>query len=256
MILAELKAGAKEVFSSIIVFCPDFPPAVQTSAPKKFEQLTSIIDRVSEKMRSDEARQCLRNCLQEVQQAQKSYEDGDRKKGKDLMQRAEEHFKQAFAKKAKAARFVAGLMVPLSTATVASPNETNEGFSFNFRQGSRPELPTGGLYAGVDVSKRRWCFVQSGEADAWFQKAAAQGNVPAKYHMALAADRSGKRTEAFKLLRGAAEKGFPPSEYLMGCVVSDPIESYIWYSLTAPGIEFAGTRQLELQRRLTKEQLA
>lgn len=112
MTLAELKGRANEAFSSIILFCPDFPPAAQTSAPKKFEQLISIIDCVSEKVRSDDARQWLRVCLQEVQQARKSYEDGDRNKGKDLMQRAEEHFQRALARKAKAARFVAGQSGP------------------------------------------------------------------------------------------------------------------------------------------------
>ncbi len=106
--LAELKSRASEVFSSIIVFCPDFPPAAQTSAPKKFEQLTDIINRLSEKVRSDDGKQWLRICLQEIQQAWKAYEDDDRKKGKDLMQRAEEHFKNAFSKNPPTARFIVG----------------------------------------------------------------------------------------------------------------------------------------------------
>ena len=93
-------------------------------------------------------------------------------------------------------------------------------------------------------------------ADAWFLKATSQGYTPAKHQAALTLDREGKRGEALKLLRDAAEKGFPSSEYLMGCIASDPIESYVWYSLAAPAIELAGTRQLELQQQLTKEQLA
>jgi Sel1 repeat-containing protein len=93
-------------------------------------------------------------------------------------------------------------------------------------------------------------------ADAWFQKAADQGHTPSKHEAALTADRKGKRAEALKLLREAAEKGFPSSEYLMGRVVTDPVESYVWHSLAAPNVELASTRQLELRQQLTKEQLA
>jgi len=93
-------------------------------------------------------------------------------------------------------------------------------------------------------------------ADAWFQKAADQGHTPSKHEAALAADREGKRAEALKLLRDAAKKGFPSSEYLMGCIVSDPVESYMWYSLASLNVEAASTRALELRRTLTKEQLA
>jgi len=106
--LAELKVRANEIFSSIIVFCPDFPAAAQTSASRKFEQLAHMLDAVFEKLRSDDAKQWLRICIQETQQAQKAYEDGDRKKGKDLMQRAEEHFKNALSKKQTTARFITG----------------------------------------------------------------------------------------------------------------------------------------------------
>jgi hypothetical protein len=106
--IAELKGRASEVFSSIIVFCPNFPPAAQTNAAKKFEQLNGIIDRALEMVRCDDARQWLRICLEEIEQSRKHYEEGDRKKGMDLIQRAEQHFKQAFATKGKAVRFVAG----------------------------------------------------------------------------------------------------------------------------------------------------
>jgi hypothetical protein len=108
MTLNELKSRANEVFSSIILFCPDFPPAAQTNTTKKFEQLTGIIDAVLEKVRSDDAKQWLRVCLQEIRQAQRHYEGGDRGGGMDLMQRAEEHFNQAFSKKETAPRFLVG----------------------------------------------------------------------------------------------------------------------------------------------------
>ena len=112
MTLAELKARAVEVFSSIIVFCPNFPAAAQTNTEKKFEQLIAILDSVSGKVRGEDAKQWLRICLSEVQQSRKHYDAGGRKKGMDLMQRAQEHFKQAFSQKPKVARFVAGLAGP------------------------------------------------------------------------------------------------------------------------------------------------
>lgn len=92
-------------------------------------------------------------------------------------------------------------------------------------------------------------------ADSWFQKAASKGYAPAEHEAALAADRNGKRAVALKLLGEAAEKGFPSSEYLMGCIASNSVDRYVWYSLSAPYIEIAGTRQLELQQEMTKEQL-
>jgi len=46
-------------------------------------------------------------------------------------------------------------------------------------------------------------------ADRWFQKASDQGYVPAEHEAALIADRNGNRDEALKLLRDAAQKGFP-----------------------------------------------
>jgi TPR repeat protein len=96
----------------------------------------------------------------------------------------------------------------------------------------------------------------SAAATEWFQKAADQGYAPAKHEAALTADRNGKRAEALKLLREAAGKGFPSSQYLMGCVVSDQVESYMWHSLAAEnGLENASARQLELRQQLTKEQL-
>jgi TPR repeat protein len=93
-------------------------------------------------------------------------------------------------------------------------------------------------------------------ADAWFLKAAGQNYVPAKHEVALKLDREGKRAEALKFLREAAEKGFPSSEYLMGCIATNAVESYVWHSLAAPSVELSATRQLELREQLTKEQLA
>jgi TPR repeat protein len=103
---------------------------------------------------------------------------------------------------------------------------------------------------GLGVSSNRTA------ANQWFQKASDQGYVPAKHEAALIADHNGKRKEAVKLLHEAADKGFPSSEYLMGCILADPIERYKWLSLAAPNVELARPRLLGLRQELTKEQLA
>lgn len=93
-------------------------------------------------------------------------------------------------------------------------------------------------------------------ADEWFKKATElRTYTPAKHELALAADRKGNRVEALKLLQEAAESGFPSSQYLMGCIATNVIEQYAWYSLAAPNVEIAGTRVLELRQILTKDQL-
>jgi hypothetical protein len=93
-------------------------------------------------------------------------------------------------------------------------------------------------------------------ADRWFQKASDQGYVPAEHEAALIADRNGNRDEALKLLRDAAQKGFPSSQYLMGCIASDPVEQCFWYTLSAENVELSGKHLLEVSRTLTKEQFA
>lgn len=108
MTLRELKNRANEVFSSIIVFCPDFPPEAQTSTQKKFDQLTKIVGAVLERTRNDDSKQWLRVCLQEIDQSRNHYEAGDRKQGRYVIQHAEEHFKDAISKKQTAPRFVVG----------------------------------------------------------------------------------------------------------------------------------------------------
>ena len=116
-----------------------------------------------------------------------------------------------------------------------------ESLTKSANQGFAPaQYSLGILYKhGVGVSSNRTT------ADEWFQKAADRGYTPAKHEAALTADRKGNRAEALKLLREAAEGGFPSSEYLMGCVVTDPVESYMWHSLAAEGgLESAGTRDV------------
>jgi hypothetical protein len=106
--LSEIKSEAKDMFSYILVFCPNFPPATGATTKTTFEKQIGFIEAILERTKGDEAKQWLRICLQEVRQSWKSYEDGNLVKGKDLIQQAEKHFKNAFSKKPIEARFVAG----------------------------------------------------------------------------------------------------------------------------------------------------
>lgn len=112
MKLNQLKQKANDIFSFIVVSCPNFPPETKTTTAREFDELTELVQSVMEGIRSDDAKQWLRICLQEVAQSRKHYEDGDRKQGRYVIQRAAEHFKQAFAKKVVAARFVVGSSGP------------------------------------------------------------------------------------------------------------------------------------------------
>jgi TPR repeat protein len=150
------------------------------------------------------------------------------------------------------AQFCAGLQYIYGVGTRQNLTNAVQWLKKSADQNFAPaEYTLGILYKnGVGVSTNRIT------ADELFKKAADQGYIPAKHEAALTADRNGNRAEALKLLREAAEGGFPSSEYLMGCVATDPVESYVWHSLAAPNVELASTRQLELRQQLTKEQLA
>jgi hypothetical protein len=106
---SELKSEARDMFSFILISCPNWHPSLkQISTTKVFNDIIDLINAISEQTKGDDARQWLRVCLQEVRQSWKSYEDGNLKEGRKLIQRAEEHFKNAFSKKPVEARFVAG----------------------------------------------------------------------------------------------------------------------------------------------------
>ena|SRR5580700_2196993 len=108
MAFSELKSRASDRFSYILVFCPNFPPATGTTTKTAFEKLIGFLDAIMEQTKSEEAKQWLRVCLQEVRQSWKSYEDGNLSEGRKLIQRAKQHFKNAFSKKPIAPRFSAG----------------------------------------------------------------------------------------------------------------------------------------------------
>src|SRR6266487_2367391 len=108
MRLSELRRKATDIFSFILVSCPDFPPETKTTTAREFDELTELIQGVMEGIRRDDGKRCMRICLQEVQHSRKHYEAGDRKQGRYVIQRAEEHFKNAFSKKESTARFGVG----------------------------------------------------------------------------------------------------------------------------------------------------
>jgi hypothetical protein len=81
MKLSELTSGANEIFSSITVFCPEFPPEAQTSVTKKFNQLLNILEALSAKLTQDDSKQWLRICWHEVHESQKYYDAGQRMEG-------------------------------------------------------------------------------------------------------------------------------------------------------------------------------
>ena len=106
MTLSELEVVANGIFSSILVFCPDFPASAQTSTTRKFEQLSQLIETALERIHSDDAKRWLRIALQEIQESRQYYERGDRKMGMTFIQGAHEHFKNAFSSKQTEPRFI------------------------------------------------------------------------------------------------------------------------------------------------------
>ena len=106
--LTELKSEARDRFSYILVFCPNFPSGTKATTKTSFEKLIELIDAIVEQTKGEEAKQWLTVCLQEVRESWKYYDDGNIKDGRKTIQRAEEHFQNAFARKTTEARFVAG----------------------------------------------------------------------------------------------------------------------------------------------------
>jgi len=70
--------------------------------------MIDLINAISDQIKSDEAKQWLKICLQEVRESWKQYEDGNLTQGRKLIQRARDHFNNAFSKKPIEPRFVAG----------------------------------------------------------------------------------------------------------------------------------------------------
>ena len=108
MTYGELKSRARDRFSYILLGCPNFPPSTGTTTWSAFEKQVGFIDSMIEQTESEEGKQWLRVCLQEVRQSWKAYEVGDLSKGRKLIQLAKEHFDNAFVKKPIAPRFIVG----------------------------------------------------------------------------------------------------------------------------------------------------
>ena len=106
MTYGELKRRASDRFSYILLGCPNFPSGTGTTTQSAFEKQVGFIESIIEKTKSEEAKQWLRVCLQEVRQSWKAYEAGSLPKGKRLIQVAEAHFNNAFTKKPIEPRFI------------------------------------------------------------------------------------------------------------------------------------------------------
>lgn len=108
MTLGEIKSETRDLFSYILIGCPDFPSGTGSTTEKEFVKLIDFIDSLMERTKNEDAKQWLRVCLQEVRQSWKHYNSGNLKGGREIIQQAEEHFKNAFSKKPIEARFVVG----------------------------------------------------------------------------------------------------------------------------------------------------
>jgi hypothetical protein len=107
--LSEIKKEAKDMFSFILISCPDWHPLLkEMTTAKAFNHMIDLLNIVLEKAKADNAKQWLRICLQELRTSWKHYEDGNLKAGRETIQQAEEYFNNAISKKPIEARFVSG----------------------------------------------------------------------------------------------------------------------------------------------------
>lgn len=104
--VSEIKSEARDLFSYILIGCPNFPMGTGSTTAKEFAKLIDYIDAIRERTKSEDAKQWLRICLQEVRLSWKHYDDNNLKGGREMIQQAEEHFKNALSKKPIEARFV------------------------------------------------------------------------------------------------------------------------------------------------------
>jgi hypothetical protein len=108
MTLSEVKSRAKDRFSSILIFCPNWPALARTSMTENFEELITWIEDITSRTRSGDTKHWLRICLQEIQESWRQYQAGDLQAGRKTIQVAESHFDDAFAHRSMAPRFMAG----------------------------------------------------------------------------------------------------------------------------------------------------
>jgi hypothetical protein len=108
MKIEELRTRITEVFSSISIFCPNFPAAAQTNTERKFGQLTEMVNTLLERAKDDAPKQWLRVSLQEIGESLQRYQEGNSQDGRKILERAEQHFKHAFSRKPTSPRFQVG----------------------------------------------------------------------------------------------------------------------------------------------------
>jgi len=121
MSAAELRSRTRDIFSYILLSCPNFPECNKTSIDKEFGELTEGVIQIMESVRSEEAKQWLRLCLSEIRKAKEHYTSGDRSAGMGVLQLAEEHFDNAFSRKSTAPRFIVGESGPAQDSDSGFP---------------------------------------------------------------------------------------------------------------------------------------
>jgi hypothetical protein len=112
MTTQELRSKIKDVFSFILLGCPDFPPSTKTSIKREFDELKLLIESILQKTDKEERRQWIINSLNEIAISQAHYEKGNKKAGMYHIQRGEEYFDNYCFNKQLTARFISGQSGP------------------------------------------------------------------------------------------------------------------------------------------------
>lgn len=96
-------------FNHILLCAPNgFPPEEGTDLQKEFARLLDRLRDILRRVRYPQARQWIQLSIGETEEALVAYVSGDDKKGSDLIQSAEEHFKAYLEGKKASPTFIAG----------------------------------------------------------------------------------------------------------------------------------------------------
>ena len=108
MTLNRIKAETRDLFSYILLGCPNFPKGTGSTTEKEFETLLMSISAIMERTKDENSRQWLRVCHKAAEQSWRHYEAGNLKTGRETIQQAEEYFDNAMSRKPIEARFITG----------------------------------------------------------------------------------------------------------------------------------------------------
>jgi hypothetical protein len=106
--ISQLQRRARDRFSYILVFCPNFPPATRTTTETAFGKIIDFIEEIMERTGNDQAKEWLRLSLEEIRKSHKSYEEGRLSEGRKLIQLARDYYDNAISKKPIETKFFAG----------------------------------------------------------------------------------------------------------------------------------------------------